>query len=353
MRNITLIIVTILVVAILAVAGLVLLLNPSQIPQAHSSITSSPEKPNKTIITIFHAGSVTSPLEVIKKAYERGNPNVEVRLEASGSVEAVKKITELGKRADILVSADYYLIPSMMIPRHADWYIIFASNSLVLAYTEKSKYSSEVNSSNWYQILARDGVRFGFSDPNKDPCGYRSVIAMLLASKLYNASISSLLENETNLKIEGTEAWVPDPFEGSEKVVIRPKSVELLSMLEAGTLDYAFEYRSVAVQHNLKYVELPPEISLASPELADLYSQALVHLFAGKENEQVVKGDAIAYGITIPKISENREAALKFLRFLLTEGARVFEEQGQPFLKKPIGIGNVPKELRDLVEVKG
>ncbi|MEM4581069.1 MAG: tungstate ABC transporter substrate-binding protein WtpA [Candidatus Korarchaeum sp.] len=338
---------------ILAVAGLGLLLTPSQIYQTYSSTANAPEKSNKIIITVFHAGSLTVPLEEIKKAYERENPYVEVRLEASGSVEAIKKVTELNKRADIVMSADYYLIPSMMIPEHADWYVIFATNQLVLAYRNGSKYSSEIKSDNWYDILKRKDVRFGFADPNKDPCGYRSLMAILLATKLYNASLSSVLTEETNMRIEGTEARVPDPIKGSERVVIRSKSVELLSLLETGTIDYAFEYRSVAVQHNLRYVELPPEVSMASPELVNLYSQAKVFLYAGEENEQMVEGDVIAYALTIPKASENKDAAVSFLKFLLTEGLRVFEEQGQPPLNPPIGIGNLPAELKGLVEVRG
>lgn len=315
--------------------------------------TSSPEKLNKTVITIFHAGSLTIPLEKIEEAYERENPHVEVRLEASGSVEAIKKVTELGKRADIVMSADYYLIPSMMMPEHADWYVIFATNQLVLAYRNESRYSSEINSSNWYDILMREDVRFGIADPNKDPCGYRSLMAILLADKLYNASLRSLLTEETNVKIEGTEAWVPDSIRGSKRVVIRSKSVELLSLLEVGVIDYAFEYKSVAIQHKLRYVELPPEVSLASPGLANLYSQAAVHFYAGSEDEQVVRGDAIAYAFTIPRVSENKGMAVSFLKFLLTKGLRFFEEQEQPLLNPPIGIGNLPTELKGLVEVRG
>ncbi|MCS7102307.1 MAG: tungstate ABC transporter substrate-binding protein WtpA [Candidatus Korarchaeum sp.] len=311
------------------------------------------ETPKRAILSVLHAGSLTAPLEEIVKAYERGNPNVEVRLEASGSVEAIRKVTELGKKADIVISADHHLIRSMMFPEYADWYVIFATNQLVLAYTDRSKYASEVNESNWYYILMREDVRLGFSDPNRDPCGYRAVMALLLASELYGAPLNSLLVEGTNLRVEGTEAWVPDPVKGSGKVLMRPKSVELLSLLDLGVLDYAFEYKSVAIQHNFRYVELPPEISFSSPELSSLYSQAAVHLYAGREDEQVIRGDVIAYALTIPRSSEDKNVAIDFLKFLLTEGLKMFEEQNQQPLRPPIGVGNVPVELRSLVEVRG
>ncbi|MCD6348283.1 MAG: tungstate ABC transporter substrate-binding protein WtpA [Candidatus Korarchaeota archaeon] len=304
------------------------------------------------VIKVFHAGSLTVPLKEIVKEYDG---NVEIRLEGSGSVEAAGKITELGKRADILASADYRLIPSMMYPNYADWYVIFATNEIVLAYTEKSKYADEINSENWSQILMRDDVKFGFSDPNKDPCGYRSVMTLLLASKLYNVPLDELLRENTNMRIEGTEAWVPDPVEVKvERIVIRPKSVELISLLEAGSLDYAFEYKSVAVQHNLKYVDLPSQIDLGSPDdkMVAVYSKAVVHIFVGSDKERKLTGAPIAYGLTIPKVAENKEGALKFVKFILTKGLDIFDRLGQPAVRPPVAYGNVPAELRDVVEVR-
>lgn len=345
-----------LIMIALIVAGLSYSIIPSfkkggKQPAEGSGADSKAGDNPKGVIVVLHAGSLTSPLEEVKREYERRNPNVEIRLEASGSAEAIRKVTELKKRADIVMSADHHLI-EMMIPDHASWYVIFASNQLVLAYGRGSRYSGEVNGSNWYEILMRKDVRIGISDPNKDPCGYRALMSILLAEKLYRVPLSSILTEGTNVRVRGTEAWVPDPIEGSERVFIRPKSVELLSLLEAGIIDYAFEYRSVAVQHGLSYVELPKEISLSSPELEDLYSLAVVHLNAGRD-EAVVRGSAIAYALTVPKVSENEGAAIDFLRFLLTEGLRIFEEKGQPPLRPPLGFGEVPAKLKDLVEVRG
>src|SRR5262245_38948276 len=51
---------------------------------------------------------------------------------------------------------------------------------------------------------------------------------------------------------------------------MRPKSAELLPLLEIGQIDYLFSYRSVAQQHQLKYVALPDEINLSAENLAPL-----------------------------------------------------------------------------------
>ena len=48
-------------------------------------------------------------------------------------------------------------------------------------------------------------------------------------------------------------------------------SVQLLTLLEAGQIDYAFMYKSLAIQHGLEFVELPPAVDMSSAELADDY----------------------------------------------------------------------------------
>ena len=85
-----------------------------------------------------------------------------------GSVKAIRQITDVGKRADVLASADYSLIPGMMYPEYADWYVRFATNDMVLAYNpEKSKYAAEITPDNWYELLRKGGVVFGFESESR------------------------------------------------------------------------------------------------------------------------------------------------------------------------------------------
>ena len=61
-------------------------------------------------------------------------------------------------------------------PVYAEWYIQFAVNQLVIVYTDKSSANSKITVNNWPEIFAREEVNFGFSNPNADPCGYRSLM---------------------------------------------------------------------------------------------------------------------------------------------------------------------------------
>ncbi|ACX51787.1 extracellular solute-binding protein family 1 [Ammonifex degensii KC4] len=302
-------------------------------PQTQGS-TSTKELTGKVII--FHAGSLTEPLKKMAEEFEAKHPGVKIELEASGSRAAAKKITELHKPCDILASADYEVIEELLRPNYIDNNILFARNELVIAYTSKSKYASEINSSNWYQILLRPGVNYGRSDENADPCGYRTLMCWQLAAKYYrDPGLYEKLNRGCPLRN------------------IRPKAVELLAMLESGALDYAFEYKSVAEQHKLRYVTLPPQINLGDIKYADFYKQATVQVKGSEPGKTVTyKGTPIVYGVTLLKDAPNKEAAVAFLKYMLAKdgGLRILQEMGQPVLDPPLYLGTLPPELAGVAQ---
>ena len=59
-------------------------------------------------------------------------------------------------------------------------------------------------------------------------------------------------------------------------LVLRDASIELVALLEAGDLDCAFEYESVARQHHLPFVALPAQIDLGSQRYAAEYAKVAV-----------------------------------------------------------------------------
>jgi len=307
-----------------------------------SPATPSQAEPSGTLV-MFHAGSLSVPFETMEKAFEARYPKVDLQREASGSQKAARKVSDLKKPCDIMASADYTVIDKLLVPGYADWNIRFATNQLVLCYTGKSAYAENVSADNWYEILQKKGVVWGHSDPNLDPCGYRSLMVMQLAEKHYGIAglYEKLLANR--------------PIEN-----IRPKSVELVSLLQTGNMDYAWEYLSVAVQHGLKYIILPDQINLGNYAFDDIYAQAVVKVTGKKPGTFMeMKGKSCTYGVTLIKDAPNREAAIAFLSYMLAPegGLKVLRDMGQP----PFVPCRVPTaamkadlsgELKDLVEVK-
>ncbi len=287
-------------------------------------------------LPIFHAGSLTIPWAQISEEFNQLYPDIEIRAEGGGSATTIRKVTELGRECGVIGSADYKLIPKLMFPEYADWYIIFATNQMVLSYTDKSRFKDEVNANNWYEILQRDGVKYGRSDPNQDPCGYRTLMAWQLA--------------EVHYKVPG----LYQKLYGASGETIRPKEVDLIALLESGDLDYAFEYVSVAIQHKLKYVVLPPEINLSSQKFKDFYATAKVEI-CGKEPGQTITltGEPISYAVTIPRDFPNQELAIAWVDFLLSDrGMAIMEANGQRPIRPVVtnDESKLPEQLKKYIK---
>ena len=313
--------------------------------------------PSKTVLKVFHAGSLAVPFEEIEELFESQHPDVDVQREPMGSVKAVRQITDVGRKADVVASADYSLIPDMMYTEYADWYVRFARNEMVLACNkEKSSYRDEINSTNWYNILRREDVTFGFSSPNLDPCGYRAVMITQLAELYYNDSeiFDDLILSNTAITVsEENETYLiktpEDLSPNTEKVVIRSKSVDLVALVEEGGLDYAFEYRSVSAQHSLKFVSLPEKINLGKVKYADFYGKVKLEKADGK----TCTGKPVVYGITVPKNAPHPDLGLEFIKLALSEeGKETFENCGQPPIVPAVGSGNLPDGIKTIVRLE-
>ena len=290
-------------------------------------------------LVVFHAGSLAVPFKEVAEAFMKEHPNVKVIREAAGSRTCARKIADLKRPCDVMASADYTVIDALLIPEYADWNISFAANEMTIVYHEASRLSDRINRDSWFEVLLDRRVRFGRSDPNADPCGYRSVMTMKLAEKHYMKPglAKKMLEKDQRF--------------------IRPKEVDLLALLESHTIDYIFLYRSVAQQHGLKYLLLPDEVNLKKAALRSWYESVSVKISGKKPGEFISKkGAPMVYGVTIPKSSRNPEAALAFVEFLLDKdkGMAIMEKNSQPsVVPSPTGTYNkLPLRLKRFA-VKG
>jgi molybdate/tungstate transport system substrate-binding protein len=286
-------------------------------------------------ITVFHAGSLSKPFKEMKKEFESEHPEVTVLLEASGSRASARKITDLKRNADVMASADEHVIRTLLMPEHADWVIRFVTNELVLIYTEKSKYYKDIAPANWHEILLRKDVNYGHSEPELDPCGYRTLFVWQLAENYYGKKgLFNELDKNRPLKN------------------IRPKETDLLSLLEFGELDYVFIYKSVAVQHGYKYIEFPEEINLGTVAHSDFYRSAKVKLKGKTPGDFIeISGEPIVYGITVPKNGLQQEWGEKFVEFIISNrGRKIMSDNGHPVIEpaQSINFDILPEKLKKL-----
>ncbi len=303
-------------------------------------------------LNVYHAGSLSGPFRELGVTFEEKHSEVEVRREPAGSVETVRKITDQGQEPDVVGVADYSLIPDLMYPDYASWTVKFASNRMVLAHTEESLHVDNINEENWFEILEKEDVKFGFSDPNLDPCGYRSQMVVYLAEKHYGVEglFEGLIEENTNINVEDGDIKVPNNIDmDREKIMIRPTEMDLIHQLEVGEIDYLFLYQSVVEQQEeLEMLSFPEEIDLGSPVHSDFYQEVTLTKGSGES----VDGKPIVYGVTIPESVRNKERALDFIESLLTDGKDIMTDMGQDPITPPEtdNLEEIPEEIKHLVE---
>lgn len=284
-------------------------------------------------LPIFHAGSLSAAFAKVNAEFQKLHSDVEIHSQAAGSVDAIRWVTEEKRQCGILASADYELIPRMMFPDYAGWYINFASDEIVLCYTDKSRYHDQINADNWYEILTSDGVSCGRYDPNQDPGGYRALMVLQLAEKYYGIPglYDKILNMPGNRILKGN----------------------LISMCESGELDYTFTYKAGAVSRNAKYVTLPEQINLGNKNYSDYYAQARVEITGSNPGGiTVLNGRPILFALTIPKNYPYAEIAQEWIRLLLCDtGIAMMKSVGMNPFQPAIADNyqNLPESLRDIV----
>jgi len=333
--------------------------SPNKMTTSKSSI--------KTALIVFEADSLIVPFAQMEKEFEASNPDIDVQLEAHGSIQVIRQVTELGKSGDIVAVADSSLIPMLMYKTmmpdgkpFGNWYIAPATNDLVIAFSPKSAYADQINAENWYKILSQPDVKVGFSDPRMDAVGYRTLMLTKLAEAYYGQQdimsntvgkyfSTPITSQESNGIVTITVPELLDPV--GNHMYFRGANTQLMALLETGDIDYTFEYKSVVQQHNLKYVELPDQINLSSYQFAANYGTVTVAEDFRRFGSvaPVFNGIPIEYGISIPANAEHYDAAVRFIQFLLgPDGQRIFQGDYQPLLTPPKcdNIDALPESLK-------
>ena len=325
---------------------------------------SKPAPEQKTLV-IYHHGSPSPAIQAAQKIFEARYPDVKVLREKDDALANMRKVTELGKLADIVYTDDYSIIPPVMFSKYADFWIRYSHDEMTLAYAPNSKYAKEITADNWYKILERPDVRWGIADPNAGPDGYFSLGQIMLSNVYYKdpGLFSRLISANTAIKAtESGGQYVIDCPENlnpkSSKVVIRPDPEAIYPMILAGDVDYAFGYMGSVIGEGpagIKTIALPPQVNLSDLSLvANTYNRVTVNMFSDRPDRRIsVKLGAKANGLTIPLNAPNREAAVNFLLIFLGQ-------TGQDALKgvhiTPISpaetndLSKVPEKLRPLLK---
>jgi len=249
----------------------------------------------------------------------------EVATMSAGSLEAARRITELQDVPDVIAVADDEVFPSLLMPDDVSGYFVFARNRMVIAVSPRHA-REQIDSTNWYRALSDSLIEVGRSDPNLDPAGYRALIVLQLAVRAYhNPSLAR------------------DVLARSGPENVRPKSSDLLALLDLGAIDYAFVYESSARAAGARWIRLPSSIDLGDEAKAADYATASV-VVKGRTRGQTItmRGAPIHYAMAVPRKAPHPAAASDLAAFLLSDaGLRAMRDAGLPTLH-PRYIGASP-----------
>lgn len=282
-------------------------------------------------LVVSHAGSLARPLRAALDAFtaESGMPVV---TQSGGSLEAARRLTELGDVPDVIALADAEVFPRMLMPGYVRWYAVFASDRIGIAYTSRSRHAAELErGADWWRVLSRGDVEVGRSDPALDPAGYRALMVLQLAERHYR---------EPSL---GAAILARSPGRN-----VRPKSADLVALLQSGVIDYAFAYASVARSSGLRFRSLPREVDLGAPALAPEYARASVLVPSNARGDSItLDGAPVRHALAVPVGAPHPAEADSLARFLLSaRGLAIMRAAGLETVEPPALFGSAQATTR-------
>ncbi|NHN58852.1 solute-binding protein [Halorussus sp. JP-T4] len=185
----------------------------------------------------------------------------DVSVEAHGSVACRRLLADGLRDPDAVALADPGLFAGL-----SERATCFATNALVIAVAPDSPAADYApdEADDWRGLLADESLALGRTDPERDPLGYRTVMALRLADDVDAEAVLA-------------------------RISVFPET-GLLRTLEAGGVDAAFAYRNMAVEHDLPYVDLPDAVDFSDPDRVDEYARASVAL-----DDRTVTGAPVRY----------------------------------------------------------
>lgn len=277
----------IILAVLLSLAGIIM---PRLLPGARSKIP----------LRVSAAVILDRGFAKIEQEFEKEYPGIDVKLDIEPSV-TISRMASL-RNSDVMAVVDHTLVEKMFSRQEAPWVAIFAASEMVLVYTEHSKHRDRLDKTNWYKILLHDDVKYAYSNPKLNPCGYFTVFCWKLAEDYYGCD--GLCEKLGRKCPENLKIYDPPT---------------LLTALQTGAFDYTFVPKPHADDLGLPYLRLPGEINCGDPSLVDHYRKFKIDVPDYNGGVETMSGSYLDLGITVLEGSSNKEAAELFVKFVLSE----------------------------------
>src|SRR5580692_1142027 len=263
-----------------------------------SLAAAAPSFAQDNTVNVLYAGSLVNLMErSVGPAFEKAT-GLQFRGYAAGSNKIANEIKGKLRRGDVFISASPKVNQTLMGADngdHVSWYVGFAESPLMIGYNPRSKFAADFKKKRWDQVLQEPGIRIGRTDPKLDPKGAFTVEMVTKAADLYH-------QPDLVQKILGAP-------ENPEQVL--PEET-LVGRLQSGQLDAGFFYSTETSDLKIPAIRPAPELQAKA-----------------------------SYTLTILNDAPNRNGAVSFVDFLLSEQGRTLLKQHGVDIVKPTVSGDV------------
>lgn len=294
---------------------------------------------------VCHAGSLLAAFTQVEDEFRKQNPAVKVVDTSGGSVDVVRRFATGRLECDVIAPADHLVIDTMLKPsRLVDYTIVFAAGRMVLAYVATDPKASALNvtgsfdppamvprvTAGWHEVLTAPGVRINGAHPFMDPGGYRAHMIFELAQSHYKVPglYNSLLQHY-QVNVADPSSATPAPVLGKDF-----------------NFQFTYEHSAAAAAKrdaSYRYAALPAEIDLSSTK-ENVYPSGVTIPGLGIQGSMAsvtIPASAVAWGVTIPANSRNRDKAIAFVERLLGPAGRSALTTNGP---RPLPRGRVSRQ---------
>ncbi|MGH3778213.1 MAG: extracellular solute-binding protein [Pseudonocardiaceae bacterium] len=305
--------------------------------QPAGRVSPRPPRADPATITVLHAGMVRNLVNSGLVPAVKECDDVTLNATRGNSVALANGIKDGTLTGDLFMSADAAVNQTLMGASNSnwvDWFMVFARNEVVLAYSPNSQSTAQFEQARdgqipWYEVLEQPGVTLGRDDPNLDPLGYYGVFVGQLAEQFY--------------QLPGLKQRILGDDNNPEQVI-----APTADQLKNGTLDAAFMYINRAKDDGVPFVRLPDQINLSNPDFTSEYATASYTTNLG----QTFRGAPIQVSIA-PLRNGNQQAAAETIELLTSaRGSELLNSFG--FLPSPILVGGninaIPIQLMCRIE---
>ncbi len=266
----------------------------------------------------------------------------------AGSTDLAQEIVAKAISPGVFLAVGAKAIETLF-PDRAKFSIALATDPLVVAYSPKSRYASELDAiasgakplTDLFTLMAMPGFKIGRTDPTQDPQGEFFILMMLLAQKRLD------LPAGRADKILGITSG--SPYGSSSQMF----SEDALPTAELeGEVDAGSAYRSQAIQYGLKYIALPADLNFSDPAYDSVYSTVSIKVagetFTGKQITLDTTLVLTPSGTTVSTADQSADEA--FVSYLLgSRGRAVLQTAGYtlvtPVIELAPGVSSVSAAL--------